>query len=131
MTCDKFLFINKWFGSDTSGETTIWIIQHYVKCPNKEFFLVRIFLLQTEYEEILRIWTLFTQCNLLNDLLVVEKKLVLYLIINNSIKMYISHYTSPSTTFFISLSYNLPSINFFPGQLDSSLNINLETEHLT
>ena len=29
MTCDKFLFINKWFSSDTSGETTTWIIHHY------------------------------------------------------------------------------------------------------
>ena len=49
-------------------------VTHYVKCPNTEFFLVRIFLFSVQKEENrdqkkLSTWTLFTQCYLKQNVL--------------------------------------------------------------
>ena len=58
----KFHFLDIYFSGEVCPELTL-----REKCPNTEFFLVRIFLYSIGMQEStdqkkLRIWTLFTQC---------------------------------------------------------------------
>ena len=76
---DKFIFTNSFapieekirniYFTNIFWDSSTWMVLQREKCPNMEFFLVRIFLYSVRIirentdQKKIRIWTLFTQCS--------------------------------------------------------------------